>query len=192
MKKIAIAVATLFTAAAPLAHAYYDRDGNWHEDRDQPRYDRDQPQYDRGDRGDFARVIDSRPVYADNGRREECWSNKDDRYEERHDQENHKPVGTAAGAVVGGVVGHQFDNGSAGATLGGALIGGLIGNRVAREHDEGKDQDLDYNRCRVVAEGDRVLQGYETRYEFRGREYTAMLQNQPGDRVRVDPEGRVY
>ncbi|HSS27819.1 MAG TPA: glycine zipper 2TM domain-containing protein, partial [Usitatibacter sp.] len=116
----------------------------------------------------------------------------DNRYEERHDQANHKPVGTAAGAVVGGVVGHQFDNGSAGATLGGAIIGGLIGNRVAREHDEGKDQDLDYNRCRVVAEGDRVLQGYETRYEFRGREYTAMLQNQPGDRVRVDADGRVY
>lgn len=193
MKKIAIAVATLFTAAAPLANAYYDRDGNWQADRDQPRYDRSD-RYDRDERGDrdWARVIDSRPVYANNGRREECWSNKDNRYEERHDQANHKPVGTAAGAVVGGVVGHQFDNGSAGATLGGALIGGLIGNRVAREHDEGKDQDLDTNRCRVVAEGDQQLQGYETRYEFRGREYTAMLQNQPGERVRVDADGRVY
>ena len=186
MKKLAIAVATLFTAAAPLAQAYYDRDGNWHEDRGY-----DQPRYERGDR-DWARVIESRPVYADNGGRQECWSNKDNRYEEPRDQTNHKPVGTAAGAVVGGVVGHQFDNGSAGATLGGALIGGLIGNRVAREHDEGKDQDLDYNRCRVVAQGDHVLQGYETRYEYRGREYTAMLPEQPGERVRVDADGRVY
>jgi uncharacterized protein YcfJ len=187
MKKIAIAVATLFTAAAPLAHAYYDREGNWHEDRGN-----DQPRYERGDRGDFARVIDSRPVYADNGRREECWSNRSNRFEEPHDRPNNKPAGTAAGAVVGGVVGHQFDNGSAGATLGGALIGGLIGNRVAREHDEGKDPDIDYSRCRVVAEGDRVLQGYETRYEYRGREYTAMLPSQPGDRLRVDADGRVY
>jgi uncharacterized protein YcfJ len=187
MKKIAIAVATLFTAAAPLAHAYYDREGNWHEDRGN-----DQPRYERGDRGDSARVIDSRPVYADNGRREECWSNKDNRFEEPHDRPNNKPAGTAAGAVVGGVVGHQFDNGSAGATLGGALIGGLIGNRVAREHDEGKDPDIDYSRCRVIAEGDRVLQGYQTRYEYRGREYTAMLPSQPGDRLRVDADGRVY
>ncbi|HEX4332482.1 MAG TPA: glycine zipper 2TM domain-containing protein [Usitatibacter sp.] len=184
MKKLAIAVATLFTVAAPFAQAYYDRGGNWHEDRAY-----DQPPIDRGD---LARVIDSRPVYADNGRREECWSNKDNRYEEAHDRPNNKPAGTAAGAVVGGVVGHQFDNGSAGATLGGALIGGLIGNRVAREHDEGKDQDIDYSRCRVLAEGDRVLQGYETRYEYRGREYTAMLPSQPGPQLRVDADGRVY
>jgi len=182
MKKLAIAMATLFTAAAPLAHAYYDHEGNWHEDRDHPRYDR----------GDVARVIDSRPVYADNSRREECWSSKDNRYEEPHDRPNNKPAGTAAGAVVGGVIGHQFDNGSAGATLGGALIGGLIGNKVAREHDEGKDPDIDYSRCRVIAQGDRVLQGYETRYEYRGREYTAMLPNQPGAEVRVDADGRVY
>jgi len=185
MKKLAIAVATLFAAAAPLAHAYYDREGNWHPDRayDEPRYDR----------GDWARVIDSRPVYSDNGQRQECWSNRDNRYEEPRDQRNDKPAGTAAGAVVGGVIGHQFDNGSAGDTLGGAVIGGLIGNRVAREHDEAKDQEIDLSRCRVVAGGgDRVLQGYETRYEYRGREYTAMLPNQPGRQVRVDADGRVY
>lgn len=185
MKKLAIAVATLFTAAAPLAHAYYDRAGNWVPDRayDEPRYDR----------GDWARVIDSRPVYSDSGQRQECWSGRDNRYEEPNEQHrNDKPAGTAAGAVVGGVIGHQFDNGSAGATVGGAVLGGLIGNRVAREHDEARDQNIDYSRCRQVAGGERVLQGYETRYEYRGREYTAMLSGQPGPRVRVNPDGQVY
>jgi uncharacterized protein YcfJ len=188
MKKLAIAMATLFTAAAPLANAYYDRDGNWQPGNDRDRYDqRQDPRY-----GDQARVIDSRPVYSDAGRREECWSNRNNRYEEPHDRPNNTTGGTAAGAVVGGVVGHQFDNGSAGATIGGALIGGLIGNRVAKEHDANRDPDVDYSRCRVVAEGDRALQGYETRYEYRGREYTAMLPNQPGPTLRVADDGRVY
>jgi len=190
MKKLAIAVATIFTAAAPLANAYYDRDGNWHEGYDRDRYD--QRDYDRRDNGDWARVIESRPVYSDAGQRQECWSNRDNRYEEPHDRPNHTAGGTAAGAVVGGVVGHQFDNGSAGATLGGALIGGLIGNRVAKEHDENRDPDMDYSRCRVVAEGDRTIQGYQTRYEYRGREYTAMLPNEPGSRIRVGENGQVY
>src|SRR5947209_17284504 len=171
MKKLAIAVATIFTAAAPLANAYYDRDGNWQPGYDRDRYD--QRDYDRRDDGAWARVIESRPVYSDAGQREECWSNRDNRYEESsRDRPDHRAGGTAAGAVVGGVVGHQFDNGSAGATLGGALSGGLIGNRVAKEHDENRNPDLDYTRCRVVAEGDRTIQGYETRYEYRGREYT--------------------
>jgi len=185
MKKLAIAVATIFTAAAPLAHAYYDRDGNWQSGYDRDRYDR------RDDRGDYARVIESHPVYSDAGRREECWSNRDNRFEEPHNRPNTTAGGTAAGAVVGGVVGHQFDNGSAGATLGGALIGGLIGNRVAKEHDENRDPDMDYSRCRV-AEGDHAIQGYQTRYEYRGREYTAMLPEQPGSTLRVGEDGQVY
>lgn len=184
MKKLALAVATLFVAAAPIAsHAWYDRDGNWHADRDRS--------YDEP-RGDWARVIESRPVYSDAGQRQECWSNRDNQYEEPHNRPNNTGAGTAGGAVVGGVIGHQFDHGSAGATLGGALIGGLIGNRVAKEHDESHDPDMDYNRCRMVGDAGHVLQGYETRYEYRGREYTAMLPNDPGPRVRVADNGQIY
>jgi len=182
MKKLAIAMATLFVSAAPLANAWYDRDGAWHENHG----------YNERD-SEWARVIESRPVYSDGGQRQECWSNRDNRYEEPHNRPNNTGAGTAAGAVVGGVVGHQFDHGSTGATLGGALIGGLIGNRVAKEHDESRDPDMDYNRCRMVGDGrGHVLQGYETRYEYRGREYTAMLPNDPGARVRVAENGQVY
>jgi Predicted outer membrane lipoprotein len=95
--------------------------------------------------------------------------------------------GTVAGAVVGGVVGHQFDNGSAGATLGGALLGGLIGNQVNKEHDGGDRQDdLDYSRCRVIAEGGSgELQGYDVRYEYQGQEYIARMDHQPPRRLLV-------
>ncbi len=167
-KQLAIAIAAAFTVAAPLAQAAYDRYGNWHDD-------------ERGDRrDDVAHVIDSRPVYADNGR-QECWNPHAQHYEEVRDTRGSTVKGgTVGGAVVGGVVGHQFDHGSAGATLGGALIGGLIGNQVDKSHNDNAQNDLDYSRCRPLAGSEASLQGYETRYEYRGREYTAMLPQQPG------------
>lgn len=187
MKKLAIALASVFTVAAPLAHAAYDRYGNYYEPY-QPGVYEARPM-SRAERQDYARVIDSRPVYADSGRREECWNPRAGHYEERRDGGGHKTVngGTVAGAVVGGVVGHQFDNGSAGATLGGALLGGLIGNQVNKEHDSGDRQDdLDYSRCRVVAEGGSgELQGYDVRYEYQGQEYVARMDHQPPRRLLV-------
>jgi len=166
-KQLALAIASVFTAAAPLAHAASDRYGNWHDDDGRNR--------DR----DAARVIDSRPVYANAG--EECWNPHAGHYEEvRNTHGSTVKGGTVGGAVVGGVVGHQFDHGSAGATLGGALIGGLIGNQVDKSRNDNPQNDLDYSRCRPIASNDSGIQGYETRYEYRGREYTAMLPDQPG------------
>ena len=167
-KELAIALASVFTAIAPAAHAAYDRYGNWHDE-------------DYRDR-DAARVLDSRPVYADNGgQHEECWNPRAGHFEERRDTSGSTVKGgTVGGAVVGGVVGHQFDHGSAGATLGGALLGGLIGNQVDKSRNDNAQNDLDYSRCRVVGSGEPVIQGYETRYVYRGREYTAMLPQQPG------------
>lgn len=185
MKKIAIALASIFTVAAPFAHAAYDRDGNYYEPY-QPGVYEGRPM-SRAERQDFARVIDSRPVYEASSRKEECWNPRAGHYEERRGDTHHNNVngGTVAGAVVGGVVGHQFDNGSAGATVGGALLGGLIGNQVNKEHGDDRQDDLDYSRCRVVAEGGRNLQGYDVRYVYQGREYTARMDHQPPRRLVV-------
>ena len=77
MKTAALAVASLFAALAPAAHAAYDRYGNYYEPRD----------YRANEyRGDYARVIESRPVYADG--REECWNNRHRRFEARPDRDN--------------------------------------------------------------------------------------------------------
>lgn len=187
-KQLAIALASVFTAIAPAAHAAYDRYGNWHDEDWRDR---------RGD--DVARVIDSRPVYAQSGdQHEECWNPRAGHYEERRDTRGSNiKGGTVGGAVVGGVVGHQFDHGSAGATLGGALLGGLIGNQVDKSRNNNEQDDLDYSRCRMVGEnGPSEIQGYETRYAYRGREYTAMLPEQPGpvlhpgDEIREDGRPR--
>ncbi|MGZ5038041.1 MAG: glycine zipper 2TM domain-containing protein [Usitatibacter sp.] len=186
MKKLAIAMASIIAVAAPLAHAAYDRNGNYYEPY-QPGVYEGRPM-SRAERQDYARVIDSRPVYANSGSREECWNPRAGHYEERRDTGHHDNVngGTVAGAVVGGVVGHQLDNGSAGATIGGALLGGLIGNKVNKDRSEDRQDDLDYSRCRVIAEGGSgQLLGYDVRYDYQGREYVARMDHQPPRRLVV-------
>jgi uncharacterized protein YcfJ len=187
MKKVAVAVASVFTVIAPLAHAAYDQYGNYYEPRtySAPRA------YSPREQQEFARVIESRPVYEAANTKEECWNPRAGHFEERRDSHSsHNKTGTVAGAVVGGVVGHQFDNGSAGATLGGALIGGLLGNQVDKSRNNDRQDDLDYSRCRVVSEGGRNLQGYDVRYRYRGQEYTTRMAQAPGNRLRVGEDIR--
>ena len=173
MKTVAIAVASLFSVIAPAAHAAYDRYGNYYEPRD----------YRSGDyRDNYARVLESRPVYAEN--RQECWNNRSNRYEARVDHDNHVGAGTALGAVAGGVIGHQIGSGRGNdaATVGGALLGGLIGHNVEKDR-RNDDADMNYNDCRTVA--GRDLQGYDVRYVYNGQEYTTRMAADPGRRLLV-------
>ena len=189
-KKLAIAMASVFTLIAPVAHGAYDRYGNWYDDSRQeytpsPFYAPSTPV-----REEFARVLETRPVYDVANRREECWNPRAGHYEERREQrEANVNKGAVAGALLGGVLGHQVDSG-AGGTLGGALIGGLIGNQVEKGRDSDRQDDLDYSRCRVVAEGGRNLQGYDVRYVYRGQEYTTRMAQAPGRRLLVGEDIR--
>lgn len=79
MKRIALAIATVFTAAAPAVFAQYSQS-----DRYDSRYDkRDYGNDNR--RPDSGRVIESRPVYAEEAR-EECYNNRTRRYEALRDR----------------------------------------------------------------------------------------------------------
>ncbi len=186
MKKLAIAMASVFTVIAPVAHAAYDRYGNWHDEG----RTYSQPVYTPPPREEFARVIDSRPVYEAANRRQECWNPRAGHYEERRDRHDSSVnKGAVAGAVLGGVLGHQVDSG-AGGTLGGALIGGLIGNQVEKNRESDPKNDLDYSRCRVIAEGGRTLQGYDVRYVYDGHEYRTRMAQAPGHRLRLGEDIR--
>jgi len=197
MKKLAIAMASIFTVIAPVAHAAYDRYGNWYDNSsDQapvyyaPVYQ--EPVYTPSprERQEFARVIESRPVYEASNRREECWNPRAGHYEQRRDTGRSDGKGGAvAGAVVGGVVGHQFDNGSTGATIGGALLGGLLGNKIQKDRSDDRQDDLDFSRCRVIGDNSgRNLQGFDVRYVYRGQEYTTRMSQAPGQRLRLGDE----
>lgn len=173
MKRIAIAAGALATALAPAAFA-----------QSYPEYrDRDY----RGDYRDrdFARVIESRPIHESGDRREECWNPRAGHFEEvRGESKTRIGKGAAIGAVAGGVLGNQTDS-SAGTGVG-AVLGGIIGHQIERRNNENdKQDDLDFSRCRTVAQGSDGLVGYDVRYEYRGREYVTRMDHDPGRRVRI-------
>lgn len=223
--KLAVALAALGTCCALPALAqdrYYPNDGRsynqpydnrydsrYENNRYDSRYDnnRDDSRYDtnrydsrydsresRQYRDDVAQVIDARPV-SGSGEREECWNPRAGHFEEVRGPDKAKIVSkdTAIGAVAGGVIGHQFDSGAAG-TVGGALLGGLAGHAFEQHRDnQEKQDDLDRSRCRVVQGGE---QQYDVTYRYRGREYTARLDHQPGPTLtpgrEIDDEGEPY
>ena len=203
MKRIVLAVAAVFTAAVPAAFAQYDRNDNrydanrydsrdWRVDEGHD-YTRDNSTRDwRGRSEDYARVLESRPLYAEGNGREECWNNRNNRYEEVRDNggDSKLNAGTAIGAVAGGVLGHQVGSGRGNtmATVGGALLGGLIGNRV--HQDRADNGDYDMGRCRVLAARGASPSGYDVRYEYRGQEYVARLDHDPGRYLKIGSDVR--
>jgi uncharacterized protein YcfJ len=166
MKRVAITIGALCTAAAPLAFAQY--------------HDRDY----RDNRRDVARVIDSQPVYASGTSKQECWNPRAGHYEELRAQEDTDVgKGAAIGAIAGGVLGHQAGSGrgNTAATVGGAVLGGILGHQVEKRRDRDDQPDLDRTRCRYVSAGNAgAIEGYDVRYKYRGQEYVARLNHDPG------------
>ena len=208
MKKLALAVAAVLTAAAPAAFAQYDRTDPYRNGPSTPTYDRNDTRNDnrdwRVDEGrdyrnaqssrdwrsrsdEYGRVIESRPLYASGNAREECWNTRSNRFEEpRSSRDSHVGAGTAIGAIAGGVVGHQVGNGrgNTAATVGGALLGGLLGHNIENRNND-DEPDFDRSRCRVLAQHGANAVGYDVRYDYKGREYVARLDHDPGPYVKV-------
>jgi uncharacterized protein YcfJ len=175
MKKLAIALATVFTAGATGAFA--------------------------ADFQDRARVVAVHPI---NDRipitREECWNDRQRGYEERRVTRSDTGAaigpGTVLGAIIGGVAGHQVGNGRGNdaATAGGAVIGGLIGNQVDRDNRgapgavtevERVPVERNVQRCRNVQEVREATVGFDVEYEFAGKRFNTRLDRDPGRYVRV-------
>lgn len=157
MKTIVIAVASALTIAP--AYAQY---------------------YDRSSRDDYARVIDSTPIYS-TASREECWNPNTGSYEERRDNHTDIGKGAAIGAIAGGVLGHQVDHGAG--TAAGAILGGILGHQLEKERD--RRDDLDTSRCRMVSDNSSAIEGYDVRYRYQGNEYTTRMAQDPGRRLLV-------
>ena len=174
MKPLALAIGALCTAIAPVAFA----------DHNGPNYSPDYGHRSNDRTRDSARVLDSRPVYAASGSRQECWNSRAGHYEElRAPEKTNIGKGAAIGAVTGGVLGHQVDSG--GGTAAGAILGGLLGHQLEKRNDRDDQPDLDRSRCRYIAAGGDQLEGYDVRYEYGGREYVTRLSQDPGRRLRL-------
>ena len=182
MKKVAIAVASIFTAIAPAAFAqtWQSPQDPYYQSRDQ---NRDYREY-RGERRDFARVIESRPVQDTLAARQECFNPRAGVYEEvREENRTNVGKGAAIGAVAGGVIRPQVDSG--GGTAAGAILGGILGHQLEKRNDRNEQDDLDFSRCRMMAGYDGGREGYEVRYEYNGQEYVTFMDHDPGRRLRV-------
>jgi uncharacterized protein YcfJ len=135
--------------------------------------------------------------------REECWNDRQRGYEERRIVRSDTGAaigpGTVLGAVVGGVIGHQFGNSSGGrdrGTAAGAIVGGLVGNQVDRDRGnvgpsresvevERVPVERNVERCRTINEVREANVGYDVRYEYRGRQFTTRMPQDPGRNLQV-------
>jgi len=136
----------------------------------------------------WADVLRVDPIYEDAGPvpaaqpREEC-------YEE---QVGHTPTAdnragsTVLGAIIGGLVGHAFGkgNGRTATTATGAVVGAAVGNSAAAA---GAAPSATERHCRIVDNpaGPRHIVAYDVEYRYRGERYTARMNYDPGDRIRV-------
>ncbi len=208
MRKLVFAIATMFSAAVPVAalaegyggndatpptyaddqYRYYNRYDNRAEAYDQYRDNRD-----NRDNGARARVVETRAVTEPGSGREECWNARAGHYEElrtdNSSSSDHKNLaGTVIGGIAGGVLGHQLGSGrgNTAATVGGAALGAYAGNRVENNrHDNDQAQaDLDRSNCRTIGTSGNV-QAYDVRYNWQGREYVARMDHDPGRYVQL-------
>jgi len=136
---------------------------------------------------DYARVISSTPIT------EQVWV----------PQQVCEPVaqavpgattggGAAIGAVIGGVLGNMIGHGGgrAAATAIGAIGGAAIGNNAEAST---YPQVAQGQACRTVEQMEMRTTGYNVVYEYGGRQYSAVLPQDPGPQmaVQVNPVGAV-
>lgn len=129
-----------------------------------------------------ARVVSSKPVYESvNTPRKECW-NESGGYETRGYRNNNTGsiIGAVAGGLLGSTVGHG--NGKVAAAAVGAATGAVVGGRWNNgERYTRYPQQVE--RCRTNEQIRQVVNGYDVRYRFQGREFGTRLPYDPGEWV---------
>jgi uncharacterized protein YcfJ len=133
----------------------------------------------------WANVTRVNPIY----RRVEVSDTAQRCYQEpvaRHEGGSHI-AGTVLGAVIGGVLGNTVGKGDGrrAATVAGAVAGGAVGNGVARRGDRTVSDSV--TRCEPVRDvsTERRIVGYDVQYRYRGQQYMARMDYDPGERLRV-------
>ena len=134
---------------------------------------------------DYARVIDSEPIYeyVDRPRRE-CrseWVGQETAYDRSY-------AGAVIGGIAGGILGNQVGQGSgkAIATAIGAATGAIVGDGIDnRDGGRAISRPVYEQRCRSVTSTARYLVGYDVTYRYRGRDYTTFMRQAPGEHIRV-------
>ena len=161
---------------------------------------RDQnPDSNQGQGYDFARVINSQPIYEtveiDDGR--EVCRNEQVRipqYAQQYDARPRSETASVVGAIIGGVIGNQFGHGRgrSAATVAGVALGSAIAGDSQRQNRyRGRYERSIISTERVCSYEPRVrterqLVGYNVRYDYNGQIGETTTRNQPGSTIRVE------
>lgn len=148
---------------------------------------------------DRARVISSTPQFERvNTPRQECRTEyvRESYYEPRE----RSNIGAIIGGLSGGLIGSRFGGGSgriATAALG-AGLGAIVGDRYQNDRQAfGRErvESRSVERCVSVDNWNQVPAGYLVNYEYNGRQYSTLTNQDPGRfipvQVQVRPNGYV-
>jgi uncharacterized protein YcfJ len=100
--------------------------------------------------------------------------------------------GAIIGGIAGALIGNQVGGGSGRttATAAGAIIGALSGDRLDNNNAQAATETISseqpVQRCRMVDHIESRTNGYNVTYEYRGRQYSTILANDPGNRLKVN------
>jgi uncharacterized protein YcfJ len=104
-------------------------------------------------------------------------------------KDEHKILGTVAGAVLGGVLGNQVGGGTGKkiATVAGAAAGGYAGNKVQGNMQANDTYTTTERQCHTVTDTSQRVIGYDVTYRLGDKEETVRMDQRPsGDRIPVE------
>lgn len=133
---------------------------------------------------EFAEVLSVKPVTQTiRTPRQECHDEVVTHTAPPKDQ--HRIVGTVAGAVLGGIVGSQFGGGNANKALtaAGVVGGGYAGNKVQQKMQRGNTYQTTQQRCNTVTDSHEELMGYDVSYRIGDKADKIRMDHDPGSRI---------
>lgn len=135
---------------------------------------------------DTARVISVTPqTERVNNPRQECHTE----YVQESVSNDRSPLGAIIGGVAGAIIGSQVGRGNGRVAAGavGAGVGAVVGDRIDNNQPTAYAT-RPVQSCYAVDNWQTVNRGYLVTYRYNGRDYSTVMDNDPGDslRVRVD------
>jgi uncharacterized protein YcfJ len=131
---------------------------------------------------DRARVLSVAPqVQQINQPRQEC---RTEYVRESVYESNRSNTGAVVGGVAGGLLGSTIGrgNGKIVAAAVGAGVGAIVGDRVGNQNAYGNERIVTrpVEQCVLVDQWQTVTTGYMVNYEYQGRQYSTMMDRDPG------------
>lgn len=148
----------------------------------------DQVAYAGSEYVDRARVLSVTPqVERINQPRQECHA---EYVRERiYEPASRSNTGSVIGGVTGGLLGSTIGRGSGRvvAAAVGAGIGAIVGDRVGNQPVAGSERVVTrpVEQCVTVDQWQSVTTGYLVNYEYQGRQYTTLMDRDPGSTMDV-------